>query len=535
MGLPLLQPLYRQEIQNSFGGGMRDRDHPSLLNPDQYVYAKNGEIRDAGLMKLRRGKYKVCDGPSVGTATNVQGIVFFQPSEGNGTHVVVIDGYFWAWGNSGNTLTALSITGSGTNQLGNTTEPVSFSVGYNGTTKVLVAHVGMDSVPLYWNGDTSSGFTPFGTGDQNAPFGDLACSQSGRTLVAGNQTLPDSILFSDIRNVADGGWDLATQNIRLTTDANEVVKAMATYRDNSIIAQTAYSTQLITNLGTSTLSEIARLTIDPQFGTISPRSLVVFGRDAFFLCPDRHVRSLQRSLVAQESGVDSFPVSFFNPNLMGRINKSYMQKAAAIYFDNYYLLAVPMDANTYNSSVLPFDMLHQQDMPFGKGPVMVGEWTDWPVHQWSVGNYAGKQRLFFLSNEDGSIWEALIGDTDGVDYPAFELQPRGYQFGTDTANKTLDYGEIKYESSFGQLTIQAARDDRVFSTVKTVSIGSNAPGLPVDLPFDFGQPADESEYFYGYGLGDARTLRFKYTFAGGIINFREFIYGAFVQPTSIRG
>lgn len=509
---------------------MRDRDHPSLLEPDQYVFLKNGEIRDTVPCKSRRGQYMVCSGPSIGTATNVQGITFFQPSEGNGVHVVVIDGRFWFWGNSGNTLTQI-----GSNQIGNTTEPVSFSINYSGTTKLLVCHVGLDSRPLYWDGDTSGSFQAFSDTDTSAPYSDLACSQSGRTCVAGNSSLPDSVLYSGIRNIASGtGWDLATQNKRITTDANESVKALATYRDNAIIVQTAYSTQLIENLGTATLADISRITIDPQFGTISPRSLVVFGRDAFFLCPDRHVRSLQRSLVAQESGVDSFPISFFNPNLMGRINKAYMQKAAAIYFDNYYLLAVPMDNNQTNSSVLPFDMLLQKQMPFGRGPVMVGEWDDYPVHQWSVGTYAGKQRLFYLSNEDGSIWEALIGDTDGVDYPELELQPRGYIFDTDTANKNIDYGEIKYESTFGQLAISHAGDDRVFSTFKTVSIGSGAPGLPVDLPFDFGQPADESEYFYGHGLGDARTHRFKYVFTGGVVNFREFNYGAFVQPTTIR-
>ena len=527
MGLPVLDLDYQIESQSSFAGGMRDRDHPALLGPDQYYYMKNGVIRDAGLCKLRPGMYQRA-ALAVASA-NAQGATFFEPTEGNGYIIAVIDGKFYYWANSGDDLTQI-----GTLQIGNTTQPVEFTVGYMGTQKVLVCHVGMDSRPLYWTGDVSLDFVPFATGDTDAPYATGACVQSDRVISFGDNTLPDHIFYSDIRSIGNGGWDRTTQNIKLVTNSNEVVKAIAAYRDNSVIAQTQNSTQLISNFNSADGSTIARTTIDARFGTISPRTLQIFGTEGYFLSPDRHIRSIRRSVTSLTQDIESFPISYFNPNLMGRINQVHMGKAASIFFENYYLLAVPMDANTVNSSIIPFDFLHQQEMPFGRAPAMVGEWDNFPVQQWIVATFAGRQRLFFLSNEDGSIWEALIGDTDGVDYPAFELQTRGYQHGTSDRNKSLDSGEIKYEDSFGQLTVQAARDDRQFSTVKTVSIGSNAPGLPVDLPFNFGQPADESEYFYGYGLGDSRTWRYKYTFAGGIINFREFIYGSFVQPRTIR-
>jgi len=530
VSLPVLDRAYQQEIQDTFAGGMRDRDHPALLRDDQYYFLKNGEIRDAGLCKTRRGAYQRVTGPTLAATETPQGCTFFEPTEGNGFVVALIGGKFYEWGNSGNAWNQI-----GSNQIGNTTKPVQWSTGYRSSGRVLICHVGMDHKPLYWSGDTGDSFTEFAIGDTDAPYSNVACVQSDRVLCSGNDDLPDHVFYSDIRAVETTKWDKTSQNIKLVTPANERVKAVVSYLDNTILGFTANSTQLISNLNTSDESTIARATIDNKFGTISPRSVAVFGRDAFFLSPDRHVRSIQRSMAAQESRVESFPISFFNPGLMDRINRRNMRKAAAIYYDNYYLLAVPMDSETENSSVLPFDMLHQMEMPFGVAPVMVGEWTGWNVQDWVVATFAGRQRLFYLDNSDGSLWEALIGDTDGVNYPAFELQTRGYQFGSKTANKTLDYSELKYESSFGQLVIQTARDDRTFSTVRTISIGSNAPGLPVDVPFDFGQPADESEYFYGYNLGDSRTWRFKLTHSEGPVNLRELIFSSFVQPTSIRG
>lgn len=510
------------EIQSSFDGGMRDRDHPSMLAKNQYALGYDIEVREAGLAKTRRGRTKKVDSPGA----NPQGSIYFEPTPNNGRIFQVNDGLFWEWLNSGGVYTRV-----GTTVLTNTSSPVSFSI-LNGILYILS---GTDDNCWSYDGTT---LTDEGNTNTDPPRGDLACSQAGRVCVSGVPSTPaitnarDYVFFSDIY---DGHtYDRASNNKRTPTDGSEPVTAISTYRDEKILAFTRNSSHIYDITG-ATVSNFTRVTLDPKIGCIAPRSVVVVGEDAFFLSADRQLRTIKRTVFNVAYGV-SIPVSYLVPNLMERINPLYASKCAGVYFDNYYLLSAPLDTAQKNSHVIVFDLLHQVETPAGLVPICVGAWRNIAANDWVITNFNGKQQLYYIDAVDGATRLMFDGDSDDGGTITVDLDLRAANWGTDRHDKTLHSGEIQLIDSFGTLTLSYAKDDNVFVTLGSFSVGTGSTlNLPFDLPANL-SPGGVLKYvphsYYRRGRSRAWQIRISHT--GGQINIKQFALGAWIEGATTR-
>lgn len=512
------------ELQNSFEGGMRDRDHASLLAKNQFAYGKNIEIREAGLAKTRRGKTQ----KAVATGSVPQGAVYYEPTPGNGRIIEINTGIPWQWQGSGTAWSRI-----GTLTFSNTTDPVSFSI-LDGVLYVFF----LTGDVFSWDGLTAE-FTDELNTNTNPPIGNLSTVQAGRVCSSGVATTTgsnntrDYIFFS---NIFDGHtWNRATNNVRAPTDGSEPVTAIATYRQEQILAFTRSSAHIFNVTGAS-VAAFTHETLDPHIGCAASRTLVVFGEDAFFISSDRQLRTIKRTIQDIAYGV-SVPVSYLVPNLFLRINRSNVSKCAGVFFDNYYILAAPLDLNTTNSSAIAFDMLHQTQTPSGWVPACVGEWTNIAAAQWVVANFNGKQDLYYIDSNDGSLY--LMFDTesdDGTTIP-MEIQFRAPDWGDARNDKTIRDGEIQLIDSQGTVTVAYAKDDGTFITLVSFTVGSTSgPYLPIALPFSLAGSGKSliHKFLTFYQRGRSRNWQLKITHDGGTINLKQVTLSAWIEAQMTR-
>jgi len=482
----------------------------------------NGELRGRGLCRTRRGQSRVVFKAETGTA---QGAIFYEPAAGNGVIVYVQNGKVWYWGNSGTAPTQL-----GSVQLTNQTLPVQFLVSKDSGGKKLFLLSG-ENDPSYAIDMNAVTITPQGISTADFPRGNIGTTQSKRAIIAGNPALNDSVILGPIvtglLHSGDGQWDHNVNNLALDTLANEYVTALAKYREDQVLAFTRNSAHYLGNLSDSDPDNWFVKVIDPTYGTEAPLSVVVSGQDAFFLSPDQQLRTISRSELAAIKGVDE-TVSYYNTGLFGRINQAYSKYAAAVDFDDYILLAVPVDGSTTNNLVIVVDKKFMIQSPEGyQMPAVIGEWTGMNVQSWIPTNFGGRKRLHYLS-VDGDIYEMFAGEADGNGwglntYPELQVDFRGMEFGSGDIAKKPHFGEVRWEQSFGTMSVYYAGDDRTFEStpLRTFTIDASNPTFAVTFPIAFGGPIDGSGKFFFDGKPRSRMIQIRITGEDGPIDLRE--------------
>lgn len=171
--------------------------------------------------------------------------------------------------------------------------------------------------------------------------------------------------------------------------------------------------------------------ISERVGCIAPLSIsyVGAGRDAdvFFLASDG-VRSLRR--VEQDvAGGAGEPVSAPIKDLIDRINTTYAHLSCAAVYDNKYHLAVPLDANTRNSTVLVFDLIKKR---------WIGQYA------WSVSGWASIGRDLVWPNNAGNSLHMMSSTCWGTGVTMMYLAYRAYQ---SASNIDVCYTDIAYSET----------------------------------------------------------------------------------------
>lgn len=528
-----LDPI--QEIQQSFAGGQRDRDHPSLLAENEFYKGVNIEIREGGAAKTRRGWSQ---NSTVSPGGNPQACIYFDPSGATPPLLVQVnDGKFYTWDGTSSNWNRV-----GTTQLSNTNGKISMVVLAN---RLFVFSGENDNV-YSWNG-TDASFTDEGNTNTDPPRGDIACVQSGRICVAGvvsTATITDArdyIFFSDI---FDGTtWDRSTGSKRVPSDSAEPVTALAAYRNEEILAFTRNTTHDFSISGT-TIANFTRITIDTKVGCIAPKTVVVIGDDAYFMSADLHIRTIKRTIQDVALGV-SVPITYDNPNLMSRIHELNANLCASTFFDNYYLISVPLDGdpndgdastNIRNSHVIALDNLQQKQGVSGPIPACCGEWENIAANSWITSYFSNRQRLMFIDANDGNVRTMFAGESDNGNYPDVEIKFRGMSWQSPHLDKTLHSGEMQFLETFGTVTVSYAKDDGEFNLQIVKIISDSGSRLPLTLPFTLtegGVLAFLPMTFYRRGRSRYWQLKLNHT--EGIINLKQITLRSFVEMYATRG
>ncbi len=341
----------------------------------------------------------------------------------------------------------------------------------------------------YWDG---TNWTVTGASVPTATTGSWL---SNYLFLAGNSTNQDYLYVSD--NLVPQSFQ-ANQIIKVNSGDGQPIKKVLNYRTGDLIV---YKERSIWDLNVTGVNasctpqpicawQLTPITTD--VGTLSPRSVVTLGNDQWFLSSSPFgIRSVIRSQFDKTFvNLVSQPIQdiFDGTNIDGTIlNTAQVSKAAAVYFDNKYIIAIPITGSTVNNLVLVYDFITSSWY----------EITGWYPSEWLVYNY----NLYYIDANDGRVIQCFTGTTGdyGTAVPAqasgptvgvdFNYISKIFDFDNADNYKALDSLQLEFNPTGNySATINVNLDNTGWQMAGTIPLTSNAVTLPVSLPFTLSSP-----------------------------------------------
>ncbi len=345
----------------------------------------------------------------------------------------------------------------------------------------------------WWDGTT---WTTGGTypGASSPPVVTTGAWLSNYLFLAGNSTNQDYLYVSD--NLAPNSFQ-GNQIIKVNSGDGQPIKKVLNYRTGDLIVYKERSIWDLNVTGvnaTCTPQPICAWQLTPittDVGTLSPRSVVTLGNDQWFLSSAPFgIRSVIRSQFDKTFvNLVSQPIQdiFDGTNIDGTIlNTEQVSKAAAVYFDNKYIISIAVSGSSVNNLVLVYDFITQTWY----------EITGWYPAEWLVYNY----NLYYIDANDGRVIQCFTGTTGdyGTVVPAASAPTVGVNFNYiskifdfDNADnyKALDSLQLEFNPTGNySATINVNLDNTGWQLGGTIPLTSNAVTLPVNLPFTLSSP-----------------------------------------------
>jgi hypothetical protein len=203
-------------------------------------------------------------------------------------------------------------------------------------------------------------------------------SASGANVPAGREGLyfqnrllllygPDYLAVSDVLDPLH--YSPILNEFKLNTGANDAVVALYPFNTTTLIVFKERSILAVENLygdlSTTRLTEVTR-----EFGCVSQASIASTGSDIVFLS-QRGVISLKQT----EFGISQsvvLPLSDPIQDLIEEIDQANWGKSCAAYYNNRYILSVPVEGgNGTNTRTLAYNFLNQAWEGYWEGSLLV--------------------------------------------------------------------------------------------------------------------------------------------------------------------
>ena len=333
-------------------------------------------------------------------------------------------------------------------------------------------------------------------------------------FTAGDPTHTDWVSFSN--NLVPYLFT-STDVFRVNTGDGQVIQRIEVFRLNELIIYKERSIFVLDITGTTPLTDWTLQPISKVIGCIAKRSVVNFGNDQWFLSSDPiAVRSLSRTSYDKIlTEMVSQPIQdIFDGTGERVINKTYIDKACGVFFDNKYLLAIATGASSVNDFVVVYDFLTKS-------------WSTidgWYPSAWVVWDNS----LFYTDALDGRVIECFEG-TQGdmasgpvittASEPTVSI-PYSYisktiDFDNKENYKQLDSIEVIFDPSGSyNATLYINLDGNGWQNVGTINLAGSAPVLPLTLPFTLSSSGMARKTFQLQRYGEFRKIQIKITQSG---------------------
>ena len=278
------------------------------------------------------------------------------------------------------------------------------------------------------------------------PYQYTSTGTSGSEVIT-NRDVYDEILISDILD-ADT-YDQLKNQLKVTAGVADYLQFVHPFTDDNAVVFNRNSIHLLDGLSGS-LTDVSLKEITREAGLVAQKSVVTIGNKIFFLS-DNGVYATQFGDLYNLRGA-GLPLSDPIDPIIKRINPDYAQNAVAIYHDNRYFIAVPLDSSTTNNATLVFNLLNQQ-----WESIDIVEGSGWDVSNLISAGAGGVNKLYAVNRLGGiHILDSREDDVDvvalGIAVPPSSVRPtsycqtRQYNMG-DTDRKKFNSFEIHTESS----------------------------------------------------------------------------------------
>lgn len=404
----------------SFSGGQRSSGPPDQLAKTEAAELLNVDIRD-GTATTRRGSATLGDP----LPSRIQGLCWYDTPDAEYL-VAGSGGLLFRWDE-------------------NSWESFSTYAGADADAAVCFAQ--LDDV-LY----IADGTTPLSAWDGTAltevaaPTGSLLITSSNRLWMAGIEEATDALCASAVLDGAT--WDDTHLRLRIGAGEGDPITGLAGWDNHQVVVFKRNSIYIVRADPARTSGEDAATSlahaevtkISDTIGCVSHRSIARVGSDLWFLS-DGGVFSIGRVL-AQATRELKEAVSGPVQDIIQRINWSAAHGAAAVVWNNRYLLSLPLDGATAPSALLVY---HAQRKAWS------GLWIGMEATAWSLSKAAGQERLNF-GRADGSVrrWLDYSARANEVEST---FQDAGMNIATRITTRAMNLGEAVCEKS--GLSVQA--------------------------------------------------------------------------------
>lgn len=313
-------------------------------------------------------------------------------------------------------------------------------------------------------------------------------------FMAGNPTNPDWVFVSTNQQPTSFP---STTVMKINTGDGQPITQLKAYRTGDLVAYKSRSIFDINITGngdtTCTPQPICQWSISPivtDVGTPAPRSVVSLGNDQWFLSsPPYAIRSLTRSQFDKTFiNMMSQPIQdIFDGTSLTQpvLNTVQVAKAAAVYFDNKYIIAIPVGDSTVNNFVCIYDFI-------------TSSWytiTGWYPAGWQVFN----NNLYYIDANDGRVVQCFTGNIGdiGTVHPAsgptvginFDYISKIFDFDAPDNYKLMDSLGLEFQPSGNySATVNLNFDNSGWQLAGMIPLTANAPTLPQVLPFTLSSP-----------------------------------------------
>ena len=259
-------------------------------------------------------------------------------------------------------------------------------------------------------------------------------------------------------------------------------------------------------------------TISNRIGCVAGRTVAFVNKDVFFLSNDG-IRSVSRSL-ADDFSVVGVPISEGVKDVIARVNRNFLSTANAVFNDNRYLLALPLDASTTPSHILSYNAIFNSfeglwdirasrmvETNFSSGFTTNGIKLAFGSPIGQVGHYLG------YKNADGA---SIDNDTDfkdhGTSYTS-RVFSKSYDFDDKLSLKAGSHAEVEfYFSGSTAATVSMRRDTDGNDVTLETPLDTTSPGgltLPFTLPATLSSQTVKRWANSLRGYGKWRNMRIK--------------------------
>ena len=240
----------------------------------------------------------------------------------------------------------------------------------------------------------------------------------------------DEVIASDILDTDT--YDQIYAQYRFNAGTADFVVGLHSFAEDTLLVFNRNSIHTVQNSTDLATASVRLLT--NEVGCLARKSIIQVGNRVLFLS-DNGVYSTEFIDEYNLRGTGT-PLSESINSTVQRINKNHADKSVAVYFDNRYYIAVPLDNSTENNAILVYNFLNQQwesidqvdDSNFhSTNLIVVGKGDDRGVY--SVNDIGGVHRL---DNRVDGIDRVItqIGGSQQNLAPPVSLTTRQYTLGT---------------------------------------------------------------------------------------------------------
>lgn len=503
-----------------FSAGQISNSRPANLPPNAAWLLQNCEISTTGKVASRRGTDLI--GANANRSNPILALGFFKTASISNLISIASDGTvgrlkYW---NGTNWQSPASPFDYGPS------DPVSMAQGIDSLWMAQSA-----IAPTYWDGTNNisiSGFT-------DAPLHpDFVEWHTNRVVWAGMTASPYTLAFSEY---LDGTvYDANNWNVDIGSGDGDSITGIRSWT-NSLLA--VFKTHSIWTINCDPLlvaqdpngnvSAFPINQVHKQIGCLANATAVQVGADIFFLS-DSGVRSLIRTQASDSRSEIGPALSDPVDDIIKRINMAKVGLSSAIYWQDKYMISLPLDSAAYPNYVLVFDTRTQS---------WTGYWTNWTPTAFARWIEGDTPKLV-IGHSDGAVTNYLdyIDESDettatyedqGETYTT-AIETRAFAMGDQDSPKTGLFVRLEFIKSQGDVTVSGITGrNETPQEIETFSTLNEGVTFPITLPVTFPSGGTLRRSLDLMALGQWREIRIRIESDAHKIALNKVSVGAFID------